>query len=45
MWHGISGYEESISRHIKKQKTEYEVADDTLEPDMALSQSKLLLKL
>jgi hypothetical protein len=40
-----SGYEESISRHIKKQKTQFEVADGTPEPDMALSQKKLFKKL
>jgi hypothetical protein len=41
----MSGYEESISRHMKQQKTQFEVADDASEPDMALSQSKLFLKL
>jgi hypothetical protein len=40
----VLGCEESISRHIKNQK-QFEVAEDALEPDIALSQSILFLKL
>jgi hypothetical protein len=34
----MSGYEVSISRHIKKQKTQFQVAHDAWEPHIALSQ-------
>jgi hypothetical protein len=45
IWHDVLIHEENISRHIKKQKPQCEVAEDASEPDMALSQSKLFLKL